>query len=814
MGARPFDISLMTPANATDMNRFSPKHKPTVPESHHSLNLRTPSSFVQKSSVPPSLSTSDAVNGIRNRGFESPSRDRSPATMARTEIVCSPALGRSSHENSPHARYHHALSSVRNDAEVTNSQPVGGSINPPLHFATSNRIADGAYTSLSGRNDSASARSDTLFASQNSDIATSGPISGSHNPAVQFAAANMLADRDRPYEDGNRGLNYATSNTLNDDDQQLASSADSRLHSSRIAAENLATSSLISGTYTPKSSVQQLTDRRICETSGADSDLAKNREIDNSLLADRKLQSTGIPAEGLATSDPISGAYNSKSSVQQLSDRRTCDTSGTDSDLARNREIENSLLADRMLNEALLPPSAIHAADIIGSTLDEKGLSFIREKLTSKYSAKDESVGLQSPTRARELERRDQLGNGARSKRAEQLRRQGAFDKESDRSDVIAAMKNPSGSKISEEDILASNHGESCHSSSGVDDRSAVRHACPEILGDTRCSHSGLCSSKDNNFSGGGALKDVSGNEPWMQIYRGICDNYLTNQGHQSQGGVQQDENNSASEKGASGDSSMSSDKKALKAELTSYGTGSEIVRSEALHNPSFPEEAVVSSGIVQNPVSVDRLRGAMEEMSVTQAKTQSCHKCQDGIRAGDVVVTAEKANDCVWHPGCFVCSVCDELLADLVYFYYKGKLYCGRDLATLLEIPRCFACDEVSNAVAMSLFLSDNISSVYIRRHVTSELKGAEKKIDKLDVSTDDDFFTANIRARVHGCGGTQLPRETLLLLGLRRAISRTTVHLRKRSSSVSSVLPEDVCKNLSHLRGCDRRRSAGSRD
>lgn len=34
----------------------------------------------------------------------------------------------------------------------------------------------------------------------------------------------------------------------------------------------------------------------------------------------------------------------------------------------------------------------------------------------------------------------------------------------------------------------------------------------------------------------------------------------------------------------------------------------------------------------------------------------------------------------------------------DLVYFCYKGKLYCGRDLAVHLEIPRCFACDEVNS--------------------------------------------------------------------------------------------------------------------
>ena len=47
------------------------------------------------------------------------------------------------------------------------------------------------------------------------------------------------------------------------------------------------------------------------------------------------------------------------------------------------------------------------------------------------------------------------------------------------------------------------------------------------------------------------------------------------------------------------------------------------------------------------------------------------------------------------WHPGCFVCSMCDELLVDLIYFYQEGKIYCGRHHAERLK-PRCTACDEV----------------------------------------------------------------------------------------------------------------------
>lgn len=47
------------------------------------------------------------------------------------------------------------------------------------------------------------------------------------------------------------------------------------------------------------------------------------------------------------------------------------------------------------------------------------------------------------------------------------------------------------------------------------------------------------------------------------------------------------------------------------------------------------------------------------------------------------------------WHPTCFACSTCNELLVDLIYFHHEGKVHCGRHHAELLK-PRCSACDEV----------------------------------------------------------------------------------------------------------------------
>ncbi|KAK0174273.1 hypothetical protein PV327_011046 [Microctonus hyperodae] len=113
------------------------------------------------------------------------------------------------------------------------------------------------------------------------------------------------------------------------------------------------------------------------------------------------------------------------------------------------------------------------------------------------------------------------------------------------------------------------------------------------------------------------------------------------------------------------------------------------MIHSEKLQNSIFP-------GFSTSKMSNDNLELATDNLSINEYKIRQCHGCDEGIYVGDVVVTADKANDAAWHPGCFACCTCNELLVDLVYFYYEGKLYCARDLASLMKIPRCFACDEL----------------------------------------------------------------------------------------------------------------------
>lgn len=48
-----------------------------------------------------------------------------------------------------------------------------------------------------------------------------------------------------------------------------------------------------------------------------------------------------------------------------------------------------------------------------------------------------------------------------------------------------------------------------------------------------------------------------------------------------------------------------------------------------------------------------------------------------------------------IFHPECFVCNKCSELLIDLTYFFHNGALFCGRHYCEQIR-PRCTACDEI----------------------------------------------------------------------------------------------------------------------
>ncbi|XP_026217368.1 prickle-like protein 1b isoform X2 [Anabas testudineus] len=72
------------------------------------------------------------------------------------------------------------------------------------------------------------------------------------------------------------------------------------------------------------------------------------------------------------------------------------------------------------------------------------------------------------------------------------------------------------------------------------------------------------------------------------------------------------------------------------------------------------------------------------------------CENCGGGINGGEMAIFASRAGPSpCWHPACFVCATCQELLVDLIYFHQNGKILCGRHHAELLK-PRCSSCDEI----------------------------------------------------------------------------------------------------------------------
>lgn len=82
--------------------------------------------------------------------------------------------------------------------------------------------------------------------------------------------------------------------------------------------------------------------------------------------------------------------------------------------------------------------------------------------------------------------------------------------------------------------------------------------------------------------------------------------------------------------------------------------------------------------------------------LQVERAHGSGCRECGRSIAQGEIAVGASRAGPAsLWHPGCFVCCVCQQLLVDLIYFWRDGRLYCGRHHAETLK-PRCCACDEI----------------------------------------------------------------------------------------------------------------------
>lgn len=287
--------------------------------------------------------------------------------------------------------------------------------------------------------------------------------------------------------------------------------------------------------------------------------------------------------------------------------------------LLNSKSINDNIDVETLLVDALLP-SSVHTTDVIKSTLDEKSLMYIREKLTNKYSNQENQKQINIPNFAKNLD-----SNNSQNKNFPIN-----INKETDTNKEIATIN-------------------------------------PEMLIPSKEKFQNI---EKNTYDSTETFNVENSKENKLLTSSKMMENQFLSSTSSSQ--------------------LQTSNINNYQATLNSFTTPSTIIHSEKLEKQIFPYETI------SIPKQSEDLINVMDQLTIN-SKLQKCHKCKEEIHVGDVAVITEKAKNAIWHPGCFVCNMCNELLVDLVYFYYKNKLYCGRDLATLLEIPRCFACDEVS---------------------------------------------------------------------------------------------------------------------
>lgn len=346
-----------------------------------------------------------------------------------------------------------------------------------------------------------------------------------------------------------------------------------------------------------------------------------------------------------------------------------------------------SFIAESLLANAFLPPSAIHSNDIIGSTLDEKDLMFIREKLADQYNVAENPVAMRAVSKSfRPLDTNNiSFPRSSGAKENDDLADISEYAEE--RTAIIAAARNPEKTEKTELSTSSFEEARKTYKPRSQVVESTIVSAGTDI--NERKKRCGLLARNSKTANNDPSVRDTfeatgmesidpsskrDSTDPTFSISN------LSTQAPDSQKPIDAKSN-------------------PLQIELSSSILQPSVIHSEQLQNQVFPHivGSLDEQRVQQCTQFRDCLKDNFESLKLDSTKVHECEKCHEDIRIGDVIVIAEKAKNAFWHPGCFVCSVCDELLVDLVYFYYKNKLYCGRDLAAFLGIPRCFACDEVS---------------------------------------------------------------------------------------------------------------------
>ncbi|KAI6175473.1 hypothetical protein M3Y97_00692800 [Aphelenchoides bicaudatus] len=74
------------------------------------------------------------------------------------------------------------------------------------------------------------------------------------------------------------------------------------------------------------------------------------------------------------------------------------------------------------------------------------------------------------------------------------------------------------------------------------------------------------------------------------------------------------------------------------------------------------------------------------------------CRGCKNIVLPDSVGILPNKAHGNqtdIWHPACFKCEQCHDLLVDLLYFFKDNKYLCGRHYCEK-NFERCAGCDEL----------------------------------------------------------------------------------------------------------------------
>lgn len=397
------------------------------------------------------------------------------------------------------------------------------------------------------------------------------------------------------------------------------------------------------------------------------------------------------------------------------------------SDKQTEMNLLDDIIADNILANALLPPSAVNVHDIVSSTLDKKELMFIRDKLNTKYGI------MQDNSQVNHHPRNFSHNKGAVGKAA-----------------VTDAQKNypsPIGS-TAKSNVVDVTKSDPQNGVKPITAEKLVSKPISEVVQSTCASNiaptfvhnkAGFIQSRNkpsNAISNSPQAHNVASNA-----------NSLDNKPMTMSSMSPQDDKYNIDRKEEDlpkryESSTLPSDidnTNCIKGKLSGIkNVQSAISYSENLQNQVFPFEppnCKANHQPIENnqQPDIDSVNVAVKGLTVESSKPQNCEKCRGDINVGDVVVTADKAKNILWHPGCFVCSACNELLVDLVYFYYKNQLYCGRDLAALLGIPRCFACDEVSK-----LYKNCYIILIYVYKYILCVVS-----------------FAVNFCTRIYSCRG-----------------------------------------------------------